>query len=401
LLAHAHFCLASSDCKTIKLPTKTGFLKHCLAHYRPVAIANADSPDNCTGYMIAHRDKHRFPDTPSGPPVIGARLLLYAAVPHSSMLEQGFYAAEIEGLRSLREVSEVHATNKIKDVWSQNYDGLICYFYSHAAFAAMIAKLKGKPAIATGGGEQLFRSISPNIFIFTIRILLFLLTLIFTKFILSTSNSDYAQMQAVGLFRRSAIKLSFHGAPAVDQLNPEHFSRSRTSGSMLTICGMDTYNNVKRKGLFRAIDLLSHVRAYNADARLTIIGRTTCSDLVREYAIQKCCSDAVIFAGYVSEDEKLEMLRNSRYYIQLSEYEGFGVGALEAMAMGCQVIHSNVGGLRDTVKDFGIILSPDEPIDIDSWPPYAVGDWQKFESHMSQFTVSGRANAILEALALK
>lgn len=331
----------------------------------------------------------------------GARLLLYAAVPDPAMLKQGFYAAEVEGLLRQPSVAEVRVTNRLGDVWRMPFDGLVCYFYSYSAAAALLARLRGKPVVATGGAEQVFRSMAPSLSTFLVRIILFCFTLLFANRILATSSTDYRQMRKIGCFRRSAIRLSFHGADAVGRIDAANFSVRRSPGSLVTICGMDTAENIRRKGLLRAIDLLARVRERHPDARLVVIGRTTCAHLARDHAARLSCEDAVVFAGYVSEEEKIRLLRTSRYYVQLSEYEGFGIGALEALAMGCQVVHSNVGGLRDSVAGYGLVLPLDGIAEFDTMAPYTIGDWPQFEQHMAQFGVDRRANAILDALGCR
>ena len=331
----------------------------------------------------------------------GAHLLLYGAVPDPSMLKQGFYAAEVEGLLRQPSVAEVRVTNCLGDVWRASYDGLVCYFYSYSAMAALLARLRGKPVVATGGAEQIFRSMAPGLPTFLGRIMLFGFTVLFANCILATSSTDYRQMRKIGWFRRSAIRLSFHGADALSRIDRANFSLQRSSGSLVTICGMDSAENIKRKGLLRAIDLLARLRERHADARLVVIGRTTCANLARDHAARLSCEDAVDFVGYVPEEEKIRLLRTSRYYVQLSEYEGFGIGALEALAMGCQVVHSNVGGLRDSVAGYGLILPFDGIAEFDTAAPYDIGDWAGFERHMAQFGVDRRANAILDAFSYR
>ena len=85
-----------------------------------------------------------------------AKLLIYAAVPDTRMLAQGFYAAEAEGLLGHPEVTAVQLTNRLSEVARADYDGLISFFYSHSAAAALIARLRGRPVVVTGGGEQIF-----------------------------------------------------------------------------------------------------------------------------------------------------------------------------------------------------------------------------------------------------
>lgn len=332
--------------------------------------------------------------TPKG----NRRLLLYAATRERSMLEQGFYAAEVQGLCREAEVADVHVTNRIADIWTADFDGLICYFYSYSALAAVVARIRGKRVIATGGGEQLVRTMAPNFCIYAIRLVFFWLSLLFVDKILATSTADFQRMIKFGNFRQSAIILSFHGADVVRQIDQANFVNPRTPGSIITICGMDTLENIRRKGLFRAIDLLAQLRVRTPDARLTVIGRTTCADIVFKYAASKGCADAIDLVGYVSEVEKVRLLKSARYYVQLSDYEGFGIGALEALAMGCQVIHSNVGGLRDTIAEYGIVAPMDSSVDIDPGIKFDVRKWEAFTRHMAQFTVDRRARSILKAL---
>ena len=328
------------------------------------------------------------------------RLLLYAATPERSMLRQGFYAAEVQGLCREAVVADVQVTNRITDIWTTNFDGLVCYFYSYTVFAAILARMRGKRVIATGGGEQLLRSMAPNFSIYAVRLVFFWLSLLVVNKILATSTADYQTMRRLAWFRQSSIMLSFHGADAADQIDKVNFSIPRSGASMITICGMDTPENIRRKGLLRAIDLLAHMKSRAPDICLTIIGRTTCAKIVSDYATQKGCNEALNLVGYVSEEAKTSLLKSTRFYIQLSDYEGFGIGALEALAMGCQVVHSNVGGLRDTIAQYGIVASLNGPLDIDLAIPYQIMDWNAFERHMAQFNVSRRANTILKALKL-
>ena len=59
-----------------------------------------------------------------------------------------------------------------------------------------------------------------------------------------------------------------------------------------------------------------------------------------------------------AENKKKELLSNSDIYIQLSEFESFGISILEAMSYGLPIITTGVGGVTDLVKDMknGIIV---------------------------------------------
>jgi glycosyltransferase involved in cell wall biosynthesis len=346
------------------------------------------------------------PSLPGSPTSNKKRILIFAAVRDPSMLNQGFYRAEHEGLVRQYPDIEVITTNRLSDIINLKFDGLVCYFYSFSAIALIIAWLRKIPAVATGGGEQVFRNMAPNFYVFTARIFLFLICTIFANRILATSTTDFKKFQKLGIFSRQSIKLSYHGIKSVEKINSNIFNCHRNHASFVTVCGMDTYENVKRKGIFEAIDMVQYVQKSFPDASLTIIGRTTCSHFVTDYAKEKLYEGSLRFSGYVDESEKEKLLKSSHFYVQLSHYEGFGIGALEGLAAGCRVIHSNSGGLSDTIKEYGIILIESNPENFqiivdDIEKSYEIHDKVAFFGHLAQFSERRRAYDILSGLNLE
>lgn len=328
-------------------------------------------------------------------------LLLFAAVPHRSMLEQGFYHAEAEGLRAHPRVRNVKTTNDLSEIRRAEVDGIVSYFYSHSAAVGAIARSRRIPVVATGGCEQLIHDAETSTRTFAARVAAFHACTLVMNRLLATSTTDFERMREVAWFGRDRIELSFHGVAAVENASPRHFSDLRPPASLITIAGLDTELNVRRKGVLEAVDLLARFHDWDASASLTIIGRTTRRDMVEAHARKRGVADRVRFMGYVTEEQKLELLHGARFYVQLSEYEGFGIGALEALAHGCQVIHTNAGGLRDTIGDYGVILARDatDGFDPSAVPDYALPDWSRFSAHLAQFDVMRRADALIRALS--
>ena len=64
----------------------------------------------------------------------------------------------------------------------------------------------------------------------------------------------------------------------------------------------------------------------------------------------------VKFLGRMTPDELEIFYNKSKYYLQLSNFEGFGVALCEAMLCGCIPIVSNVNAMPDIVGDTGYIL---------------------------------------------
>lgn len=346
------------------------------------------------------------PSPLSSPTLKKKQILIFAAVRDPSMLSQGFYRAEHEGLVRQCPNVEVITTNRLYDVAHLNFDGLVCYFYSYSAIALAIAWFRKIPAVATGGGEQVFRHMAPNFRIFIVRIFLFFVCSVFAKRILATSTSDFKRFRKFSMFSRRRIKLSYHGITSVERVDPYIFNFRRNPASFVTICGMDTYENIKRKGIFETVDMIQYVQKFFPNASLTIIGRPTCSHFVEDYAQGKLLEGSLRFSGYISETEKLNLLKSSYFYVQLSHYEGFGIGALEGLAAGCRVIHTNSGGLVDTIKDYGLILAESTPEEFKNVVnaveiPYQIHNKTEFFSHLTQFSERRRACDILSELDIE
>jgi glycosyltransferase involved in cell wall biosynthesis len=85
-------------------------------------------------------------------------------------------------------------------------------------------------------------------------------------------------------------------------------------------------------------------------------------DYIKKYTNEKGLSHRVKFTGYANNVS--EILEGTDIYIQASNWEGFGLAALEAMAAGKPVIATNVEGLRDLIGKVGILVENDDFIEL-------------------------------------
>lgn len=67
----------------------------------------------------------------------------------------------------------------------------------------------------------------------------------------------------------------------------------------------------------------------------------------------------VHMTGFVSEEEKRDLYRAAQQFVFASEYEGFGLTPLEAMACGAPTISSNRSSLPEVVGDGGLQVTPE------------------------------------------
>jgi glycosyltransferase involved in cell wall biosynthesis len=70
----------------------------------------------------------------------------------------------------------------------------------------------------------------------------------------------------------------------------------------------------------------------------------------------------VIFTGFVSDQELRILYCSCRAFLYLSEYEGFGLPVLEAMACGAPVIAADRTSLPEVVGNAGFLVDPDDTV---------------------------------------
>ncbi len=110
------------------------------------------------------------------------------------------------------------------------------------------------------------------------------------------------------------------------------------------------------KGMNFLIEALPEVLKRYPDTRLYIIGTGPEQENLRKKSTELNITKAVHFLGNVRSEDILNYFYSADVFVLPSinksgETEGLGVVLLEAMAAGCPVIGSNVGGIPDIIID--------------------------------------------------
>lgn len=87
-------------------------------------------------------------------------------------------------------------------------------------------------------------------------------------------------------------------------------------------------------------------KGYNYDTQI--------DETISTYNLQ----DKVIFVGFITDEEKILLLKQAKAFIYLSLYEGFGIPLIEAMSLNTPVLSSNLSCLPEVVDDAGILVDP-------------------------------------------
>jgi N-acetyl-alpha-D-glucosaminyl L-malate synthase BshA len=124
--------------------------------------------------------------------------------------------------------------------------------------------------------------------------------------------------------------------------NKEHFKKMLAPTGERILAHVSNFRKVKRVEDVLAIFQKVHERM---PSKLLMIGdgpeRQNAEDLCRKMGI----SDDIRFLG--KQDQMEEILNIADVFLLPSQYESFGLAALEAMACGVPVISSNAGGLPE------------------------------------------------------
>ncbi len=308
-------------------------------------------------------------------------VLFYSSVQDKKMFSiQGFYKIDISILQDLG--YSVVVSNHICDfLYFWKYNLAFLYFYRYGLFPAILAKLFRKPVIFTGGIDNLARDYASRKNYF-IQKLFFRLCNLFSDASLIVSTADQENIKHIyaGRIPKNNL-LCFH---SIDTQKLKYTLGIPKKNIFLTIAWMVKAENVYRKGILRSIYVFKELTTLMPEYTFYIIGpQGEGSDIAIELVKNLSLEDKVFFTGVVNENQKIDYLKTSKYYFQLSEYEGFGIAAIEALIAGNVVIHSGKGGLKDAVGDIGICVK-----DMD--------DYQAIANQIYSYSSTMRTNDSIE-----
>lgn len=115
------------------------------------------------------------------------------------------------------------------------------------------------------------------------------------------------------------------------------------------------------KGPQLLVEAAPHVLAQVPRAKFILAGNGALVDPLRGRAHELRIGDRLQVTGFVTDQDRDMLYKVADVAVFPSLYEPFGIVALEAMAAKCPVVVSNVGGLKEVVKDneTGIVVHPD------------------------------------------
>ncbi len=105
------------------------------------------------------------------------------------------------------------------------------------------------------------------------------------------------------------------------------------------------------KGMDLVVPAFAEVRKRFPDVQLLVVGDGSLRGSMEQQAQELGCADAVTWAGRQPQESLPQYYGEMDIVLMPSRSEGFGLTAIEAMACGCVVVTSDVGGLPEVVCD--------------------------------------------------
>jgi len=281
-----------------------------------------------------------------------SRVLFYASVSDKKLFEiTGFYKTDISILRELG--FDVCLSNSYKDfLYFWKYDLSFIYFWTRGIVPAMISKILGKKVVFTGGADDIDEEYNKRKFHHFIRKMIFRACVFFSDINIISSQSDLNNVVRIGC-KKSKLSL----IPYVVDFEKYKYNGAPKTNTITTVVWMGAKTNVCRKGVDKLFYSFGELLKLNDTIKLVVIG--TCgpgTDYLKQIADELKITDKIIFTGCISDEEKIAYLNKSKIYCQFSQFEGFGVATIEAMAAGNIVVHSGKGALKFVIGELGVEL---------------------------------------------
>ena len=143
------------------------------------------------------------------------------------------------------------------------------------------------------------------------------------------------------------------------------------------------------KGMDLVVPAFAEVLKVHPDTQLLVVGDGSLRASMEEQAAQLGCADHIRFVGRQPQEELSQWYSQMDIVLMPSRSEGFGLTAIEAMAHGCVMVASDVGGLPEVVRDgiCGLLHRTEDIADMASKISTLIGDEALFNQLRAQSLV--------------
>ena len=140
------------------------------------------------------------------------------------------------------------------------------------------------------------------------------------------------------------------------------------------------------KGMDLVVPAFAEVLKKFPEVRLLVVGDGSLRATMEQQAVELGCADRITWVGRQPQEELPRWYGQMDFVLMPSRSEGFGLTAIEAMANGCVMVASNVGGLPEVVRDgvCGLLHRTEDVQDMSAKVSELLGDNELYNRFRTQ-----------------
>jgi len=122
----------------------------------------------------------------------------------------------------------------------------------------------------------------------------------------------------------------------------------------------------QRKGIYDLVEAVALLKARGIEGFHINVGGNGEVDKLKALVAERDLTQYFNVIGWVSGDQKHQLLKQSDLLLLPSHNEGLPIAILEAMSAGLAVLSTRVGGIPDAISDerYGLLVEPGKPEDL-------------------------------------
>lgn len=174
--------------------------------------------------------------------------------------------------------------------------------------------------------------------------------------ILTVSQHSKESIVAVG-FKKEKISI----IPPIVPTNPEKIDYLSKRQNLISYIGRYTGKNGNKR-IDAVIEIMPEIVKHVPNAKLVIGGSMKKKEELIDIINKNQLKDVVEFKGFLSDEEKAELLSQSKIFASPSYQEGFGITYVEAQGYGTPVVGYEIEGLDTVPPESGFMVEKDDKV---------------------------------------
>ena len=179
-----------------------------------------------------------------------------------------------------------------------------------------------------------------------------------SKKIITVSDQTKMDVEAHYGMREKLVRIY----PGVQQMNIEAIDNTGQQPNQPYVLAVGTAE--PRKNHKTLIKVFERFGQRNKAHRLVIVGGSGWKVDLPQLVAESSMAKRIEIRGFVPKNELVHLYKNASFCAYISFYEGFGFPIVEAMKLGCPVMTSNIGSMKEVAGQAAELIDPKSAEDV-------------------------------------